>query len=92
MSSQRTTFGKLQRERDKKARAAAKRERRLERAGSTGEPQDADVTTANQDGRATASQLLELLEKAHRQYEAEEINHEEFEEQKAAILARLPLD
>ena len=91
MSSQRTTFGKLQRERDKKARAAAKRERRLER-GAAAEAEDADAAATAGEGQASAAELLEELEQAHRQYEAEEINHEEFEEQKAAILARLPLD
>lgn len=89
MGSQRTSFGKLQRDRDKKAKAAAKRERRLDRRGDGDEP--VVVDTAGE-GELSPAQLLQLIEQVHRQYEAKEIDQEEFEEKKADLLARLPID
>ncbi len=89
MGAQRTTFAKLQRERAKKAKAAAKRERRLERDDSG--PRD-DVSPAREGGELTAAQLLERVEQIHRQYEAKQLTHEDYEEQKADLLARLPID
>ena len=89
MGAQRTSFAKLQRERAKKAKAAAQRERRLERDSAT-EPSD-DLPPLDE-GHLSAAQLLERVERIHRQFEAKQITHEEYEEQKADLLARLPVD
>jgi len=40
----------------------------------------------------SASELLTLVETVHRQYDAKEIDFETFEETKAALLSRLPVD
>ncbi len=90
MGSQRTSFGKLQRDRDKKAKAAAKRERRLDRRGDAEE--SGVVVDTSGDGELSPAQLLHLIEQVHRQYESKEIDQEEFEEKKADLLARLPID
>ena len=89
MGAQRTSFAKLQRERAKKAKAAAKRERRLERDDSPGAGDDLPPLG---EGELSAAQLLERVEQIHRQYEAKQITHEDYEEQKADLLARLPID
>ena len=89
MGAQRTTFEKLQRDRAKKAKAAAKRERRLEK--NDGEP-DAPEVTVPAEGELSAPQLLELIEQVHRQFEDGVIDHETFEERKTELFARLPVD
>lgn len=91
MGSQRTSFAKLQRDRAKKAKAAAKRETRLERPDAEeGEP----VDVAPDDGthELSAQELLVLIEQIHNQYDAKQISLDDFEERKADLLARLPID
>jgi hypothetical protein len=88
MGAQRTTFEKLQRDRAKKAKAAAKRERRLEK--NDGEESEAEVTIPAE-GELSAPQLLELIEQVHRQFENKEITLEELEERRTELLARLPI-
>lgn len=88
MSRQRATFGKLQRERDKQAKATAKRERR--RAAAE-QPAEADQET----GRVveeSAPVLIDLIADLHRRFENAEISLETYEEQKADLLSRLPID
>ncbi|MDP8938140.1 MAG: hypothetical protein M3O23_10505 [Actinomycetota bacterium] len=91
MGAQRTTFSKLQRDRAKKAKAALKRERRQERgaATTTADP-ELDVTSG--EGELSASELLKLVESIHRSFEAKQITYEEYEEKKADLLSRLPVD
>ena len=92
MGGQRTSFSKLQRDRDKKAKAAAKREKRQERsAGGDGEAVDVLV---DDDGKSelSADDLLKLIESIHQRYEAGTMTLEEFEEQKVDLLSRLPVD
>jgi hypothetical protein len=94
MGAQRTSFGKLQRDRAKKAKAEAKRERRQERVAGP----DAETTApvpATEGGEArelTAAQLLARIELIHRRFDDGLITAEELEEQRADLLARLPID
>ena len=92
MGGQRTSFSKLQRDRDKKAKAAAKREKRQERASGTDEGV-ADVLV-DDDGKSelSADDLLKLIESIHQRFEAGTMTYEEFEEQKVDLLSRLPVD
>ncbi len=92
MGGQRTSFSKLQRDRDKKAKAAAKRERRQER--SAGGRTDEATDTMVDDGvsELSADDLLKAIESIHQRYEAKMITYEEFEEQKVDLLSRLPVD
>ena len=89
MGAQRTTFEKLQRDRAKKAKAAAKRERRLEK-NEDGDAGETEVTVPTE-GELSAPQLLELIEQVHRQFENKEISLEELEERRTELLARLPI-
>jgi hypothetical protein len=92
MAAQRTSFDKLQRDRAKKAKQALKRERRQGIEG----PETATTTTApafvDAGGELSAPALLELIEQIHKQLDDETITFEEFEEKKADLLARLPID
>lgn len=93
MATQRTSFTKLQRDRAKKAKAAAKRERRLERAAEARTGNDAaDEFESSAEGPISAAELLHEIEVTHQRYEAKLMTYEEFEEKKAELLARLPID
>ena len=93
MATQRTSFTKLQRDRAKKAKAAAKRERRLERAAEAKENAAAeDDDTSSAEGPISAAELLHEIEVTHQRFEAKLMTYEEFEEKKAELLARLPID
>ena len=91
MAASRTTFEKLQRDRAKQAKAAAKRAKRLDRATAKDED-DAPVDVASMGEELSAAQLLELVEKLHKQFEDEVISFEEFEDQKTELIARLTVD
>ena len=88
MSRQRATFGKLQRERDKQAKATAKRERRRAAAEQT-EGADRDPGPASTE---SAPVLIDLIADLHQRFENAEISLETYEEQKAELLSRLPID
>jgi hypothetical protein len=88
MATQRTSFAKLQRERDRQARATAKRDRRLrgpDEAEPTGLPETLPDTLS-------AAELLKLVEAVHKQFEAGEIDFDAFEEAKRDLLSRLPIE
>lgn len=91
MAAQRTSFEKLQRDRAKKAKAAAKREKRLEKG--TEEPADELEPLASEPGtELTAAELLARVEEIHRLFDAKKISFEDFEEQKADLMARISVD
>jgi len=94
MATQRTSFAKLQRDRDKQAKAAAKRDRRQQRSSATGEADEVtpESLRSSGEGELSAAELLSLVETVHRQFEAKEIDFETYEETKAALLARLSVD
>ncbi len=93
MGGQRTSFSKLQRDRDKKAKAAAKREKRQERSANP-EGDEAATDTLLDDGvsELSAEELLKRIESIHQRFEAKTISYEEYEEEKADLLSRLPVD
>ena len=94
MGAQRSTFGKLERDRAKKAKAAAKRERRLERKADAATPADDVTAGAHNDppGGISAADLLAEIELTHQRFEAGDIGYDEFEEKKAELFSRLPID
>ena len=91
MAAQRTSFEKLQRDRAKKAKAAAKREKRLDK----GPDEEVDETVAPLSEPGTeipAAELLQRVEQLHRLFEDKKISFEDFEEQKADLMARISVD
>lgn len=91
MAAQRTSFEKLQRDRAKKAKAAAKREKRLEKGTDT-EPEELAPLTSAPGTELSAAELLARVEEIHRLFEAKKISFEDFEEQKADLMARISVD
>lgn len=86
MASRGTTFAKQERDRAKKAKAAAKRERRLEE-------RDADEQDAAEvgEGAISAEELLTLVARLQEDLESGRIDLDEFEERKAELAARIDL-
>ena len=82
MAKQRTTFGKRQRELDKQAKQAAKREKRTSKDRDEG-----DVTQIVD--AASEKDILAALDKLHESYEAGDIDQEAFEEARAELYERL---
>lgn len=88
MATRRTTFDKLQRERAKKAKAAAKRERRQDRSSDEGADVDVDLAAEEE---LSPGELLERIEAVHERFAAGQMSFEDFEEQKTELLTRLSL-
>ncbi|MCP4084547.1 MAG: hypothetical protein GY745_05795 [Actinomycetia bacterium] len=93
MAANRTTFEKLQRDRAKKAKAAAKREKRL---GRTPDPEEVEEAPApmpvSDGGELSPGELLRAVEVLHREYADKKIDLDTFEERKADLMARIPVD
>ncbi len=92
MGAQRTSFEKLQRDRNKKAKQALKRDRRQSgetRVGADGEEELVELST---EGELSAAELLAQIELIHKQLEDKVIDFDEFEERKSDLMARLPID
>ena len=93
MGASRTSFAKLQRDRAKKAKAAAKRERRLDRDDL---PMDDDpeigLDVADDGQELSADQLLRMVEELHADFEAKRIDFDTFEERKMELFARITVD
>jgi hypothetical protein len=95
VTTQRSTFAKLQRERAKKAKAAAKREKRHDRGGDTDEIDIAGEETPPEAPHVTeyrAEDTIQQLEDLHKRFEAGSISYERFEETKLELFSRLSID
>ena len=84
MGARRTTFGKAQRERDKRAKAAAKRERRTSQ-GNDREQEPAAPEVEPEDQQSVLSELAGL----HQRHADGELDLEEFEARRDELRARL---
>jgi ATPase subunit of ABC transporter with duplicated ATPase domains len=91
MAVQRTSFEKLQRDRAKKAKAAAKREKRLDKTEVTDE-ESTEIDLGEEGETLTAAELLVQIERIHKQFDDGDLTFEDFEELKTDLLARLPID
>jgi DNA-directed RNA polymerase subunit K/omega len=91
MATQRTSFSKMQRARDKQAKAAAKRDRRLEKGTEPVEPEELPAMEGVADDIST-EELLALVERAHQEFDAGIIDFDTFEEKKAGLLSRLTVE
>ncbi|MBK5222811.1 MAG: hypothetical protein JJE52_08035 [Acidimicrobiia bacterium] len=98
MGANRTTFEKLQRDRAKKAKAAAKRDRRLgvatpdAPATDSPESEGAEWSVGESEEPLSAPELLKLVEQLQAQFDSKSITFEEYEERKIDLLARISVD
>jgi hypothetical protein len=86
----RPTYGKQDRERSKKAKAEAKRERRRTTALSKAAP-DGNEAAAVPDESSTAA-VLQMLDELHHQHANGEIADDDFESAKADLLNQLVVE
>ncbi|MFZ4517901.1 MAG: hypothetical protein ACOYOP_05910 [Microthrixaceae bacterium] len=92
MGASRTSFAKLQRDRAKKAKAAAKRERRLDKDDVEETELEEGFDLPEGEEELSADELLKLVEQLHADFEAKRIDFEEFEERKTELFARISVD
>jgi hypothetical protein len=86
VSRRRTTFGKLQRDRDKQAKAQAKLERRAQRAEQSDEQPEAPAPEVDQ-----AKVLAELAE-LHAAFDDGKMGLEDFEARRDQLTSQLRVD
>jgi hypothetical protein len=86
MGTQRSSFEKRERDRSKKAKAAAKRDKRLDKTPGEGDEPASGL------GAADTAAVLEAVAILHQRFEDKEIEFEEFEELKAELMSRLAVD
>ena len=86
MANKRTTFGKLQRERDKKAKALDKAERRAARLEGQTQEQPPAEQPADQDA------VLEALAELHQRFDAGALDIDTFELKRDQLTSRLRVD
>jgi hypothetical protein len=84
VATRRSTFGKQDRERAKKARAAAKRERRFDRT-----PAEEAAEGSGPVATMSVGELLQEIETLHARFADEAISFEDFEERKAELFQTL---
>jgi hypothetical protein len=87
MSTNRPSFEKRERDRQKKAKAAAKRDKRLAGRAETADDEAEGPAAPAVDESA----ILARLEELHRRFDDEQISFDEFEEQRAALLEQLAI-
>lgn len=94
MGASRTSFEKLQRDRAKKAKAAAKREKRLEKSDPDAVTDEtiADPSALTPGQEIPPDTLLRMVAELHEQFESEKISFEEFEDRKTELFALLSVD
>jgi len=88
VSRRRTTFGKLQRDRDKQAKQRAKQERRAERSEQSDEPDDLEVPTPVVDQASVLEKLAEL----HAAFDDGKIGFDDFEARRDELTSQLRID
>ena len=85
MATRRTTSNKRERERSKQAKAAAKRERRLDKSPD----EDGEEGVEFDENSATTDELIERIAAMHEKYDDGQMSFEDFDEEKTELMALL---
>ena len=89
MATGRSSFAKRQRDMAKKAKAAAKRERKLEKDDDL----DEEIEEPELDGpRLSNEEIMERVADLHRRYDDGEMDLDSFDEMKAELMAQMVID
>jgi len=98
MAKQRSSFAKLQRDKQKKERAVERAARRQERKADQSEETETEEGSSDVlqrvmgEGEPSPNELLQLVEDLHNKRDAGTISEEDFEEAKIELFARLQVD
>ncbi|MEM9202253.1 MAG: hypothetical protein AAGC53_11355 [Actinomycetota bacterium] len=90
MATGRSSFAKRQRDMAKKAKAAAKREKRLEKG------EDDELELEDEDAfdgpQLSNEEIMERVADLHRRYDDGQMDLDTFDEEKAALMAQMVID
>jgi hypothetical protein len=86
--AQRSSFSKLQRDRDKQAKQAAKRDRRQNRDATSDDVSDEESEEVVE---VEASEILAQVEQLQREFDADVIDFEIYEKRKAELLSQIQI-
>ena len=89
MAKARATFGKRERDRTKRERAEVKRAERAERAAQSAEDADTPDEPVDTSGN---ERILAAVAALHEKFDNDEINIDDFEEQRAELMSRLAIE
>ncbi len=92
MAKGRESFDRRQRERAKKAKADAKRERRHSRGDDEDVAGDEEDETPQDQPAVDQEAVMAALAKLHAAYDDGNVDFDAFEEQRAELLSRLQVD
>ncbi len=96
MATGRSSFAKRQRDMAKKARAEAKRQKRLGRGElyelEHGQHDDDDAEAAPQGPSLSNDEIMAKVEELHRRYDDGQMDLEAFDEQRASLMAQISVD
>jgi len=85
MAKQRSTFGKIQREQEKRAKQQAKREKRAQKGG------EGDDSVEERQVAADQGAILDALARLYQQYENGELETDDFELRRDELRAQIDL-
>jgi len=90
MATGRSSFAKRQRDMAKKAKAAAKREKRLEKDDLV-DGED-ELEEAFDGPRMSNEEIMDAMAKLHERYDDGQMDLDTFDEEKAALMAQMVID
>jgi len=89
MATGRSSFAKRQRDMAKKAKAQAKREKRLDKSEF---PDDSDSEEVVDGPKLSNDDVMARIEDLHRRYDDGQMDLDTFDEQRAALMAQISVD
>jgi hypothetical protein len=89
MATGRSSFAKRQRDMAKKAKAQAKREKRLDKGGLDEESEELEEATGP---KLSNDEVMERVADLHRRYDDGQMDLDTFDEERAALMAQISVD
>ena len=90
MATGRSSFAKRQRDMAKKAKASAKRERKLEKGDD--EVDDDDEIVVDDGPKLSNEEIMEKVADLHRRYDDGQMDLDTFDEERANLMAQISVD
>ncbi len=91
MATGRSSFAKRQRDMAKKAKAQAKRARKLEKPDEL-EAEDEEAEEVTEGPKLSNNQVMERVADLHRRYDDGQMDLDTFDEEKAVLMAQISID
>ena len=92
MATGRSSFAKRQRDMAKKAKAQAKRERRLEGAPDPSEEEQEEEEVVDTGPKLSNDKIMELVADLHRRYDDGQMDLDTFDEERANLMGQISVD